>query len=734
MFTPTPVETGFRLTAARRILVIKLDEMGDFVLATPFLRGLRASAPQARIALVVLPAVLPLTVGCPYADSVVALAGDAGNGKLDFRGRTPNDLKGFAADFGAGFDAVVTPRYDLDRYGAATLAAASRAPVRLSFTEAATPWKASGNAGFDRAYTHLLAPVAPRHEVMHNLALLTALGGADPAAADGSPVALWLDAADRAAAARMLDDGFGGRRPDRVLALAPTTAGPRRNMPVPRFAAIVRTVADRLDAGVAVLGSAEGMERAAALSAALAPRLPVADLTGRTDLRTAAAVIEGATALIGMDSGPAHMAAALGVPVVVASCHPDGGDPNDLHAPDRFRPWTGRALVLRPARAQAPCTDACRSSVAHCIATIDPDEAARAVVSFLAPERGEPAPAPLRALRRAEVLAAFPRPAEAWPADRHWHAQLAHFVVAALHRRFGDRVRAVPWGAEVEPAGRDVFVSLLPHPLLARWKRSVVLENLNFDVDKWRHGAFRRYGFDVPLDRTAETMRWLEGQYALSVLGNDVTIARCRAGDPQVAACHDHLKRSVVAMTLHPHPIDKAFFSRLFGQVALPERARMLVYHGGPRKNSAELIALLRRLGFREGADFAVSAYVDKNDDAVLARLLSRFLVVASASYSETGPVNMIEYMLSGHLVYGHEDWWAAEGEPRLCWTYDPARQEENAAALDWLLRQAPMPELMAIRDRRRQSWLDRADTGWPSYTDVVCERVAELLEATHPA
>ena len=43
------------LSEARSILIVKLDAMGDFVLATPFIRELRHAAPNAHIALVVSP-------------------------------------------------------------------------------------------------------------------------------------------------------------------------------------------------------------------------------------------------------------------------------------------------------------------------------------------------------------------------------------------------------------------------------------------------------------------------------------------------------------------------------------------------------------------------------------------------------------------------------------------------------------------------------------------------------
>ncbi|WP_376960707.1 glycosyltransferase family 9 protein [Azospirillum sp. A26] len=374
------------LSAVRSILVVKLDEAGDFVMATPFLRGLRAAAPQARILLAVREAVADLALTCRWVDGVVAPQPKEGGG-IDFRGITPGGLKLFAECYRAGFDLALVPRYDFDRHGATTLAANSRAKLVAGFSERVTPWKADGNQGFDRAYGLALTPPPGRHEVEQNAALLEALG----AGADLGPLELALTAEDRVEAQRLLglSDGPGDGRP--LIAVAPGAASPRRDYPADRLAAVVSAVAGALDARVAVLGTAAEHHAAAVLAAALPGR--TIDLTGATPLRVAAAVMAEAALAITMDSAPAHLAAAAGVPVAVFSCHPIGGDPNHFHAPERFRPWTGgrdeRALVLRPATTVPPCTVSCLAAEAHCIAAIDPADAARRILALAAATMGE---------------------------------------------------------------------------------------------------------------------------------------------------------------------------------------------------------------------------------------------------------------------------------------------------------------------------------------------------------
>lgn len=334
----------------------------------------------------------------------------------------------------------------------------------------------------------------------------------------------------------------------------------------------------------------------------------------------------------------------------------------------------------------------------------------------------------------ATIHVSFPAAPDAYPANPHWHAQLCHFIFAALARRFGDRAVFTPWGRTPPLRGTDALVTFLPHPALARWKRSVLIDNETFDVDKWRFAAFRRFGYDAPLDPVKQHDAALAGQYHRVVLCNDVTLARVAARHPQVADCWDALSALAGGRTsLHPHPIDKARFGRLYGTIPPPDRARMLVYHGGPRKNSAELIELLRRLDFAEGKDFSIVKYVDKKNEDLLRFLLQNFFFVGNASFSETGPINMWEYLCSGHIIYGHDEWWDGAGNPRLCWSYDPARRDENADNLEFLLRRMDVAALVAERDRLRGWWMDRNDNEWSVVADDVCGRVESLLMDPHP-
>jgi heptosyltransferase I len=172
--------------------------------------------------------------------------------------------------------------------------------------------------GFDRARardhqwlfcnTHLEA--TPRQHVMDGLLEFVAAIGIEP----GAP--RWdipLTADDRAFAAQHID----GSQP--TLIISPCT-GQRirnyRNWLPERYAAVADYVADRYGARVLLTGGRTELERRYAQEIAAHADTSLVDLIGQTSLKQLLALIERGTAVLCPDSGPAHMATAVGTPVI----------------------------------------------------------------------------------------------------------------------------------------------------------------------------------------------------------------------------------------------------------------------------------------------------------------------------------------------------------------------------------------------------------------------------------
>lgn len=177
-----------------------------------------------------------------------------------------------------------------------------------------------------------------------------------------------------------LPDVTGLLPPDRYLVLHPGTSVPARAWPAARFTETARLLA-ATGRHVVVTGTRNETRLTATVAGTWAT-----DLGGRTDLASLAAVIAGADALVVGNTGPAHLAAAVGAPVV------------SLFAPTmpavRWAPYRVPHVLLGDQFAACRGTRATRCPVpGHpCLTSVTADEVVRAVAK-LTDLSGQPVPA-----------------------------------------------------------------------------------------------------------------------------------------------------------------------------------------------------------------------------------------------------------------------------------------------------------------------------------------------------
>ncbi len=134
-----------------------------------------------------------------------------------------------------------------------------------------------------------------------------------------------------------------------ISPLSSQRRGGFRNWPPERYAEVARHVVEGLGGQVLLTGSGSPLEREYA--AAIGGRAGVADLNGLTTLKQLAALIERARIVVCPDSAPAHLAAAIGVPVVglYASSNPQRTGPwgNGEYVVNRYPQAVQRLLGKR---------------------------------------------------------------------------------------------------------------------------------------------------------------------------------------------------------------------------------------------------------------------------------------------------------------------------------------------------------------------------------------------------
>lgn len=382
------VKEGYRTphAGAQRILVVRLDEIGDNVLSSAFLRELRRNLPEAEIDLLVKPVSYPLMELCPYVHRVLSAEGMPRENRLEdlFRwfGRICEDEL-----WARHYDICFVPRWDIDETWSALLSFICGAKERIGFSAHVYNAKAAMDQGGDQFFTHtIMTPPYVVHEVEKSLYLLKACGFS----VEKDGIELWLSQEDMDAAKALLPTSL----PHGYLAVAVGTREKRKTYPADRLAQALKLL---LPAGVPfVLLGGPGEEADAAYIEQQLPTGSVCNLVGRTPLRVSAALVSMSRLYLGGDTGLTHIAAAAKRPIIEWNCWPADVIVSAIGAFPRFFPWQAAVTILRPARALGECKNikpglaelaGCQAvNESHCISTIAPQKIADATMAMLQQE------------------------------------------------------------------------------------------------------------------------------------------------------------------------------------------------------------------------------------------------------------------------------------------------------------------------------------------------------------
>jgi len=349
------------------ILVIKLDEIGDFVLSTPFLRELRRNFPDSRITLIIKEEVFNLAETCPYVNMVIPL-----NLKMNKLlrvfiqyYRVLKICKNYL--WKEKLDLAIIPRWDGDDNYHAFTAYFSKAKNIIGYNQ---------NDGTEKLLSIKLRKDKIQDEVLQNLDIIKFIGGN----VINNKTELWLTKEDEKYANNLL---LPYKKENKIIiTLAPGASAFKRMWPKEYFLELMSLIINEL--GENCYFVLPGNNKENYLGNYLGKNLKlVLNMIGKTTLRQAAAIISQSNLFIGNDCGLLHIASALDIPVIEISCHPFNGDIKGANSPIRFGPWTIKKIILQPQKALSPCKDSCISKEAHCIKQIKAIDVFQAVNSFI---------------------------------------------------------------------------------------------------------------------------------------------------------------------------------------------------------------------------------------------------------------------------------------------------------------------------------------------------------------
>jgi lipopolysaccharide heptosyltransferase I len=315
------------LDGARRILLIKPSALGDVVHTLPVVATLKRRYPEIPLDWLVEEEAAPLVEGHPAVATFVV----SGRRRWLRQLRRPGAIPATSREMWAFVREIRGRRYDvvLDLQGllkSALYVVAAGAPVRVGL--------ADGREGAPWILTHRVpVPPQPIHAVDRYLALAAAVDAREAVRDFTIP----LGSGDLEAARQLLADV-----PRPRVVLHPAARWGTKLWEVERWRDVAASMAKQ-GAGVILTGGPADTPMAAAICDGLRPAPQ--SLVDRLPLKHLAAVLRCVDLMITVDSGPMHIAAALGTPVVALF------GPTD---PARTGP-TGPGRVLRRHLPCSPC-------------------------------------------------------------------------------------------------------------------------------------------------------------------------------------------------------------------------------------------------------------------------------------------------------------------------------------------------------------------------------------------
>lgn len=301
----------------KNILIIRLDRIGDVLLSTPAIKSVRNAYPDSRISAMVRPYCEGIVKGNPYLDEVIIY--DKDGKQKGIPGNLSFILNLRKRNFGLAIILHPTVRSHIITF-------LSGIPERV---------------GYDKKLGCLLTKKVPhtkqlglKHEIDYSLDLLRYIG------IEASERELYMPIqgeSEEKIKNIFAENGLSGS--DTIIALNPSASCASKRWPEKRFAELGDRLVNEYNARIVIISDAK--DRAFADSVSGLMKSASVNLSGMTTVSDLASVLKRTMLFISNDSGPVHMACALGRPVIAIFGRSDRG-----LSPKRWGPVGRGDIVL----------------------------------------------------------------------------------------------------------------------------------------------------------------------------------------------------------------------------------------------------------------------------------------------------------------------------------------------------------------------------------------------------
>ena len=310
------------IDAAQRICILRTDRLGETILTLPIAAALKHAKPTTHITMVVAPPLVALVREAPGVDVVLEAPPQTGQWwhHAFAVSHLLRPLK---------FDCVIVVN--------------PQKSLHLAVWLAGIRWRVGYGRKWGGLLTHRIddqKALGDRHEIEYNFDLIQWFGLHYPSSEfswnlpicepEHHQVQQFLQTRQASAT--------------HTVVVHPWTSNPHKQWPVASYRALLQQLTTDLSLRVCVIG---GPEEAATAKALVADLPRAINLTGRLSVRELAEVLRQSTVLISNDSGPVHVASAVGCRVIALF-----GTDNGPQMSHRWKPWGSGHTVLEQARVE----------------------------------------------------------------------------------------------------------------------------------------------------------------------------------------------------------------------------------------------------------------------------------------------------------------------------------------------------------------------------------------------
>jgi len=337
----------------KRLLIRSTNWIGDAVMTTPAVRTIRHHFPDASISLLAKPWVAPVFAHSPHVDEIIVYeANDRHQGAMGPI-RLARDLRSH------DFDAAILLQNAIE---AALIAFLAGIPIRVGFDTDARRLLLTHPVRCTRAIKAI-------HQTGYYLKILEGVG----VPPRGQALELSVGDTDRKRTEEILA-GQGVLPGRRIVGLNPSaTYGPAKQWFPERYAALGDRLSRTLDATIVIFGGPADRDLGKHIAGMM--DAPAVDLSGRTTLGEAMALIERCDAFVTNDSGLMHVAAAVNTTLVAIF-----GSTNSTTT----SPFSATSRIVRVPIECSPCMKpVCPLGHMNCMRQVSVEMVAEAVEGML---------------------------------------------------------------------------------------------------------------------------------------------------------------------------------------------------------------------------------------------------------------------------------------------------------------------------------------------------------------